>query len=166
MRHKIWLHITFLTCIGFASMALFFPPRDLEPLSRYQPIYMTRAELESSVVNQPAQLLRNPSKIYVKDNLLFVNEKYEGIHVIDNSNPNSPEQIAFIKIPGNIDIAVKGNILYADNAVDLLSFNISDPSNPILVNRNMRAFPEFTAPDGLYFERESADYNKIIVGWR
>lgn len=166
MKPKIWLHIVLLTCISFSSMALFFRFNEPEPLSSYQPIYMTRAELESSVVTQPAQLLRNPGKIYVKDNLLFVNEKHEGIHIIDNSDPSSPAQIAFIKIPGNIDIAVKGNILYADNAVDLISLNIIDPSNPIVVNRNVEAFPEFTPPDGLGFEKSDSDYNKIIVGWR
>ena len=44
----------------------------------------------------------------VNGNLIFVSERYRGIHVIDNSDPESPQDIAFIRVPGNIDIAMKG----------------------------------------------------------
>ena len=36
-------------------------------------------------------------------------------------------QTAFLSIPGNLDIAIKGNILYADMYSDLLALDITDP---------------------------------------
>ena len=78
-------------------------------------------ELRSSLKTLPAQELENPGKIYVKDNYLFINEVKKGIHVIDNTNPASPKAISFIQILGNIDIAVKDNILYADMPTTLQS---------------------------------------------
>ena len=52
-----------------------------------------------------------------------------GIHVINNANPSQPVNVAFIDIPGNMDMAVKGNILYADLYTDLVAIDITDPLN-------------------------------------
>ncbi|HHN47860.1 MAG TPA: hypothetical protein ENN08_02830, partial [Bacteroidales bacterium] len=51
----------------------------------------------------------------------------QGIHVVDNSNPASPQIISFIAIPGNYDLAIRGNILFADSYIDLVALDISDP---------------------------------------
>ena len=53
-------------------------------------------EKRTRIVTQTAQFLRVPGKIYVKDNILFVNELAEGVHIIDNTNPSQPELIGFI----------------------------------------------------------------------
>jgi len=79
--------------------------------------------------------LENAGKIYIFGKYLFVNELYQGIHVFDNSNPSHPVNLSFISIPGNVDLAVKSGILYADNYIDLLSFDITDPANPKLIKR-------------------------------
>ena len=79
--------------------------------------------------------MKNPGKIYVYGKYLFVNELYQGVHVFDNSNPSNPVNFSFISIPGNVDIAVKSNILYADNFIDLLSFDITDPANPKFISK-------------------------------
>ena len=68
-------------------------------------------------------------KIYIRGNYIFLNEVDKGIHVINNSNPSRPENVAFIDIPGNMDMAVKGNILYADLYTDLVALDITDPMN-------------------------------------
>ena len=60
--------------------------------------------------------------------------------MIDNTNPASPQNIAFIDIPGNLDIAIKGNIMYADNYADLLTIDISDMQNPNLTCRDEEVF--------------------------
>lgn len=79
----------------------------------WRPIYMSFDELRSSVKSLPAEPLRDPDKMLVNSNLIFVSERYKGVHVIDNSDPKSPQNIAFIRVPGNIDIAMEGDILYA-----------------------------------------------------
>jgi hypothetical protein len=86
------------------------------------------------------RLLENPGKIYYYGSTLFINEKYEGIHLYDNSDPSSPVYEGFISIPGNLDISIKNDILYADNYVDLLSIDISNIKNPTLLNRQEEVF--------------------------
>jgi len=134
----------------------------------YQPIYITRQEA-LQVNSLPAQPLRQTGKIYVKDTLVFVNELNKGFHVIDNKNPRSPKNIAFVSIPGNVDIAVKGNTLYADNFTDLLALDIADPKNIKLVKRITKALPQgiqnYPPYQNVFFE--CADTAKgVVAGWK
>src|SRR5687767_5779688 len=77
----------------------------------YEPVYLDYATLRGSVASDAPRDLQNPGKIYLYGSYLFVNEVNEGVHVIDNTNPANPINKAFIKIPGNMDIAVQGNFL-------------------------------------------------------
>jgi len=79
-----------------------------------------------SINGNQARNIDTVGKIYVKGSYVFVNEPNQGIHVIDNSNPGHPVQTAFLRIPGNLDIAIRGNILYADMYDALLAIDISD----------------------------------------
>jgi hypothetical protein len=90
------------------------------------PVYMSYDELRVAVRDTTPVNITAPGKIYLLGDFLFVNEVREGIHVIDNSDPSDPEVISFIRIPGNIDLAIKNNILYADSYVDLVAIDISD----------------------------------------
>ena len=78
------------------------------------PVYMGLDEFRGAVKRTTPQSLENPGKIYFKDNYLFVNEYHKGVHVINNSNPSAPEMVAFIEIPGNVDIAIRHNILRSE----------------------------------------------------
>lgn len=89
----------------------------------YKPLTEVRAEMKSSAARE----LKNPGKIYIYGNYIFLSETNEGIHIIDNSEPATPKNIAFIPVPGNVDLAVTGNTLYADSYSDLVVFDISDP---------------------------------------
>ncbi|MCC9166913.1 LVIVD repeat-containing protein [Pontibacter harenae] len=106
-----------------------------------EPVYMMRAALRNAVQVKPARTLTEPGKIYAKDHFLFINEIDKGIHIIDNSNPSSPQPVSFIEIPGNVDMAVKGNILYADSYIDLVALDISNPQDVQLVKRIENIFP-------------------------
>lgn len=94
----------------------------------YEPVYSTSAEIKAAVAWQEPQTLRELGKIYFKDNVLFINEIGQGIHVIDNRDPKNPTQLGFLNIPGNYDLAILGNSLYADSFVDLVVFDVSDLS--------------------------------------
>ena len=115
---------------------------------KYVPIYMSYADMRDSVKSGPAQPLKNPGKIYIKGNYIFVNEQNAGIHIIDNSNPSSPQNIAFINIPGNMDLAATGNTLYADCYVDLLCIDISNPASIKVMNTVQNALPYPTYTNG------------------
>lgn len=92
-----------------------------------EPIRLSRSAMIASVASLPGRQLANPGKIYSKDHLVFINEPYKGIHVIDNSQPAAPKTLAFINIPGNVDMSIRDNTLYADAGPDLLALDISDP---------------------------------------
>ena len=108
----------------------------------YEPIYLSYEELRSAIESVGSQSLHEPGKIYLKDNYVFLNERNVGIHVIDNSNPNNPVKISFINIPGNIDMAIRGNILFVDSYIDLAALDISDIRHVREVKRIKNAFPE------------------------
>ena len=100
------------------------------------PIYLEMSDVRARLITtEPAKPLDNPGKIYIYQDYLLVNEPSKGIHILDNSNPANPINLSFIPIEGNVDLAVNDNILYADNYVDLLAFDISKISNIKLVNR-------------------------------
>ena len=101
---------------------------------------ITHESLKTSVSSSAAKELKNLGKIYVYNQYLLIGEAKEGIHIVDNSNPQSPKNIAFVTIPGVIDFAVKDNVLYADNYTDLVSLNLTDPSNITEIGRKSKVF--------------------------
>jgi hypothetical protein len=128
----------------------------------YEPVYMSYDELRSSVKSEPAQPLKNPGKIYMKGNYIFVSEIDKGIHIINNSNPSAPQNVAFIKIPGNVDIAATGNTLYADSYIDLLALDITNPQNVTVLKRIENALPQRAFTGGYY-----ADPTKgVAIEWK
>jgi len=80
----------------------------------YSPVYKSKTGVLASINGVSTTAIEHAGKLYIKDNFIYLNEVNKGIHIIDNSNPAHPVQIAFLSIPGNLDIAVKRNILYAD----------------------------------------------------
>ncbi|HRI23003.1 MAG TPA: hypothetical protein PLA68_18720, partial [Panacibacter sp.] len=90
-------------------------------------VYKAKTDVLASINGNAAQPIDHAGKIYIKDNYIYLNEVNRGIHIIDNSNNSHPVQVAFLSIPGNLDIAIKGNTLYADMYTDLLALDISNP---------------------------------------
>lgn len=107
----------------------------------YTPVYKTMPQIRAAVKSEDPQPVVNPGKIYFKDGFLFINELNKGIHVIDDRDASSPKNIAFLNIPGNVDMAVEGNILYADSYVDMLAIDISRPEAIQVVKRLEDVFP-------------------------
>jgi len=94
-----------------------------------EPVYTTVEDIRASIEVTAPEPVKAVGQIYIKDNFLFVNDPGKGIHVIDNHDPAHPTPIKFLKIPGNYDLAIKGNTLYADSYVDLVAFDISNINN-------------------------------------
>lgn len=107
---------------------------------KYTPVYLTADEIRVGITFENSKSLENPGKIYYYNNHIFINEIREGVHIIDNNDPANPVNIGFISIPGNVDIAIHNNILYADNYIDLLSIDITDFTNPQILDREEEAF--------------------------
>ncbi len=129
MKKKYNKILTILT--GFCFLLSNFSCTDkCETTRTYRatvPLTLSVEQIRTGIANEAPRDLENPGKIYVKDNYLFINEVKKGIHIFDNSNPEKPLAISFLKIPGVIDMAVKENTLYADNYIDIVAFDISNP---------------------------------------
>ena len=131
----------------------------------YTPVFMSRETLDNSVKYNPgARDMIQTGKIYYRAPYIYVNERYKGVHVINNSNPAHPVNEGFILAPGCIDMAVKGNILYLDNAVDLVSFDLDSKQ---VTSRLRNVFPEPLPPDDFSFYNF---YNRpegyVLVEWK
>lgn len=131
----------------------------------YRPIYAAYSDMRTIETLAP-QPLRRVGKIYIKDQYLFINEVGSGIHILDNSKPETPVQLAFIRILGNQEIAIKDSILYADNVTDLVALNIADPLNVKLVKRVENAFEYAAYPLATNVRFECPDRDRgVVVGW-
>lgn len=126
----------------------------------YTPVYKSRAEVLADVNGNGPTAIQKAGKIYIKDNYIYLNEIDKGIHVIDNTDPSHPTQIAFLDIPGNQDIAVKGNTLYADMYADLLALDISDLHHVTVTDTLHNLFTE-----RLYVNNTFAGSDQVIVDW-
>lgn len=132
----------------------------------YVPVYSTISTVQQYDV-EPAKPTEQAGKIYAYQNYIFQNDLYEGIHIIYNKDQN-PVKVAFLKIPLNTDIAIKGNYLYANNYTDLVVFDITDPQHPQFVRRVANVFPQVNQDyppfTNVYFQ--CTDKSKgIVVRW-
>jgi len=127
----------------------------------YTPIYKTNDEVRANIRSNAPREISKPGKIYIKGSYIFLNEMDKGIHVIDNSNPSSPRNIAFIDIPGNLDIAAKGNTLYADLYNDMVTLDISDP-----MNVQVKKIMDDQFPYRRYMNGFMQDTLLVIVDWQ
>jgi len=154
--YMLFLVITFIRC----------DDQIIETYLANVPVYISYDELRSSIKARDPQNIKNPGKIYFYENLLFINEYLKGVHVIDNSNPSAPQNLKFIHIPGNVDIAVKNGILYADSYVDLVAIDISDLNEIEEVNRLKEIFPYILPPYDENYRIDEIDYNKgAVIDW-
>ncbi len=122
------------TCLVFASLLTVLSLAGCQDklLQTYEvnnPVYMSYEDLRTAVADTAPVEISLPGKIYLYGEFILVNEVRKGIHVVNNADPANPEVISFIKIPGNIDMAIKNKILYADSYVDLVAIDISDLNN-------------------------------------
>ena len=117
------------------------PSSPPEEVMGFKPVYLPKAQAYTVSVSTPKTLLK-PGKIYIYYGLLFVVERLQGIHVINNQDPANPTPIAFLKVPGCHDVAVNAGMLYADNVNDLVVFDITDPLNIQYQHRIQGALPQ------------------------
>ena len=133
-----------------------------------RPLKMSIEEFKNSVDIISPIPIDQSGKIYAYQDYIFVNDKYKGVHVIDNSDPTAPKKVSFIKIAGNVDISVKDNYLYADSLSDLIVLDISDVNNIEIVTRldNVLYDNVVWPAEADIFEYEGINYaSEILIGW-
>lgn len=160
--------ILFFKLLAFAFFLFSCDPedgREVEVMG-LRPVYGEPSDLEIRAL--PAQEICQPGKIYVYGSYLLVNELHRGIHIIDNADPSSPKNLSFIRIVGNVDIAVKDNFLYADHLTSMVVFDISNPEKASFVKAVDNAFDYgsglYPPVTGVRFECVDPEKGPVI-GW-
>lgn len=125
----------------------------------YEPVYKSLTEVRAGMKSSTPQSIGQTGKLYLYGQYVFLNEPYKGIHVIDNSNPSSPKNISFIPVPGNVDLAVKNDFLYADSYTDLVVFDISNPINVTAKKFLNKVFPNY----GGYYWMNTTNPDSVLV---
>jgi len=124
----------------------------------FMPVYTTAEDIRTSFAFRQPEEISYPGKIYLLGDFLFVNEIGKGIHIINNIDPANPQNVGFINIPGNHDMAAKGNILYADSYIDLLAIDISNLDDIKIEKRVEGVFN-----DHYYFVDQFMDRGEAIL---
>ena len=164
------LNLVYLLSLSFLLNSCFWgtdpgdPSGVMPPQNYYTPIIVDRTVLESSIGTLPAQQIVKSGKIYIKDDLMFVNDVNKGFHVYNYSNPKNPVLIGFIKTPGATDLAIRNNLIYVNQAVDLVTIEYNPTNNTLTEkHRNKNVFPQKTAPNG---QNGNGSENEIVIDWK
>ena len=156
--------ILFVLGISLGIMGLQFSSDQ----ATYEPILMKRSDMEAAVKMGESRPIESPGKMWLYNNRVFLIEQYKGIHIIDNSDPSNASTIAFLQIDGCTDLTMKDNIIYANNAIDMIGIKgNSDFSSIAVVVRNRSMLPRVSSPnpwdDSYYYSK--VPENSIIVNW-
>lgn len=156
--------------ISLLAILLFFGCDPVEEFPQetvgLRPVYGTAEDLE--VRKLPPQEMCQPGKIYIYGSYLLINEVHKGIHIVDNTDPSDPQNLAFLKITGNVDMAVKSGYLYADHLTSLAVFDIRNPENVKFVKAVEQTFDLsntlYPPETGVHFECVDPARGPVI-GW-
>lgn len=134
-----------------------------------RPVYSQNENPNEIVAKEPSAINRG-SKIYLKDDFVFIVENGLGVHVIENNNPSSPTDIRFISIPGVSDVAVRNQTMYANNIDDIVAINIANLQSVSVQSRLEGVFildeNIFNLPTGYTGYFECVDESKgMVVSW-
>ncbi|MGC6422916.1 MAG: LVIVD repeat-containing protein [Flavobacteriaceae bacterium] len=108
-------------------------------------------ELQAQIRVETARPYEETGKLYFYNNTLFVNESDSGVHVLDVTDPSAIEKSKFLQLPGNIDIAIQDNTMYADLYSAMVQLDISGlDNNQVIVNEVKTAV---------------FDYDPYLIAW-
>lgn len=162
MKNPLRFPLFFLVALLLSS-CWGIPNEEDVPTQNYEPVLMIRTEFENAVKALAPKEIVKSGKIYIKDNLMFINDVNKGFHVYNYSNPQNPIKISFIQIPGATDLALRNNIIYINQAVDLVTLEYNPVGNLINVTKRIKeVFPQKIAPDGFSSQNGS---DKIVIDW-
>lgn len=140
----------------------------------WKPVYGFNDDYKKVTWHPTPRPVTKAGKIYVFGNRIYQNEVGAGIHVIDNSIPSQAQRVAFIEIPGNTELSIKNQSLFANNFMDIVEVDISNPSSPIEKSRIKNAFIAYDvefpyswqAPsDSGFYKCPELYLDSVVINW-
>ena len=96
----------------------------------------------------------------------MINEKGEGIHVFDNTDPKSPRPVGFVQMLGNSDMAMKDDVLYGDHMGNLVALTVDNFNNVTKTQSLPLQNWELGVPPPANKHFECIDQSKgVVVRW-
>lgn len=135
------------------------------------PVYSKTPTTDDIKMLNPQPLL-NPGKIFLRNRYLLLNDRNIGVHVFDNINPSNPVNIGFISIPGNIDVVMRGSILYTDYHNGIASIDLTNPTQPTVLyylpnTLSISRIKPIANDSNRFNYYQCPDSTKgVVVGWR
>ncbi|MCO6459780.1 MAG: hypothetical protein J5I59_00115 [Saprospiraceae bacterium] len=139
------------------------PPDSVEG---FAPIYLAKTDSDTVTFIQPQPTVQ-PGKIVIKGTLLFQVEQYQGIHIVDLSDPENAKKIGFYKIFACSELTIHNHFIYTNSGRDFIVIDIKQLDVPRVTDYRDNYFTAFSFPAppvNSYFE--CPDPTKgIIIGW-
>ncbi len=158
-----------LACVSLGACSVW--EADIEPLQEFvpdgrQPIYLD-GDPEEIVALAPRAIVEGGSLVR-DETMLYIVDVGTGVHILDNTDPGSPVELAFVQVYGVTTISVKASRLFANNFTDLVTIDVSDPTRVRVLDRDPDLFDEeieFPQNYSGFFECYDSSKGRLI-GWR
>lgn len=134
-----------------------------ERQSIYNPVIISRTELEN-ILLQNTKTLTQKDKVFVNGTMMYVNDRRDGFHIYDNSNPSQPQKVKFLKALGSSTLSFKDDYVFINQATDLVVLKLDiQNGNVQTVKRMVDTFPQIASPDGFTYEVKN---NEVVIDWK
>lgn len=174
MKYVLFSIVVFLLCSCYWTHPYEGPayrPMPAQKVWGNKPVYKAAAVAKEIGYTPQKQPIGQAGNIYAFGHYIFQVDVGRGIHVIDNSNPTQAERIGFITVNGCTQLSIKGKYLYTNSLADLVTLDISNPTQVHEVNRVANAFPELqysyplVQPEDTGYYMCPSYYDSVVVGW-
>ena len=98
------------------------------------PVTMERADVQELIGLESAVDLCVGGGIYAFGDYIFMNRRNEGYHILDNRQPASPQNVAFLRIPGATQMAFVEGKLVSNSYADLVTLEMNGIQSATLLS--------------------------------
>ncbi len=130
-----------------------------------RPLYV-QGDAFYNIKNLPPQSIVQSGSIYLRDTFLFIVDQGKGVHIFDVADPANPVGLTFISIPAISGFTLTGHFMYADSWMDLVTIDISDLFNVVVLDRQKNVFEPYLFPPDYSGIFECVNPERgAVVGW-
>jgi len=115
--------------------------------------------------------IQNFGKIYATTDYLFIVDRFRGVNVFDNRNPEEPRFEFYVEVNGATDIEIKNNVMYINSFMDVVSVSLEE--FVIKRSKNVLSYPDVNSwlPESVLFATESGslitidELKGVVIGY-